>query len=389
MGRFTLVPRLLTIAGLMTAAAGAVTPGVVAAASAGSVATSSGAPAAAASFAGPFVNVTTVASTVPANGDVNPYGVAVVPTSTGRLVAGDVLVSNFNNSSNLQGTGSTIVEVSPGGHVSLFARLTKGHLNGACPGGVGLTTGLVALESGWVVVGSLPTSDGSSATMRAGCLVVIDPMGNPVETFWGSPINGPWDMTALDEGSQADLFVSNVLNGTVAASPNVVDRGTVVRIALQTGPGLPRVMSETVIGHGLPEQTNPSALVLGPTGLGLAADGTLYVADNIGNRIAWIPDAVTRTGAVTPATLSAGEFLNGPLGVAIAPNGDILTVNSGNGKMVEITPMGVQVAVIVLDNTRESSGENGNGTLFGLAVTPSRNGVYFVDDGFNTLMLLH
>ena len=107
------------------------------------------------------------------NGDVNPYGVAVVPRTIGNLTAGDTLVSNFNNNMNLQGLGSTIVEVSPTGNVTQFASLST--LPGACPGGVGLTTALVALRSGFVIVGSLPTSDGTSATMQAGCLIVIDP----------------------------------------------------------------------------------------------------------------------------------------------------------------------------------------------------------------------
>ena len=69
-----------------------------------------------ASFVGGFSTVTTIASTVPANiGDVNPYGVAVVRHSEGKLVRGDVLVSNFNNSANQQGTGTTIVSISPRG----------------------------------------------------------------------------------------------------------------------------------------------------------------------------------------------------------------------------------------------------------------------------------
>src|SRR5579863_3900665 len=65
------------------------------------------------SFLSHFSTVTNIASTVPANGNVNPYGIVVVPQSTGKLVAGDTLISNFNNSANLQGTGNTIVEVSP------------------------------------------------------------------------------------------------------------------------------------------------------------------------------------------------------------------------------------------------------------------------------------
>src|SRR5215471_620112 len=91
--------------------------------------------------------ITTVASTVPGNGDVNPYGVAVVPRSQGRLHGGDVLVSNFNNGANLQGTGTTIVQVSPSGVRTLFAHVDAARLPGPCPGGVGLTTALVALRS--------------------------------------------------------------------------------------------------------------------------------------------------------------------------------------------------------------------------------------------------
>ena len=53
-----------------------------------------------------------------------------------------------------------------------------------------------------------------------------------VETISGNLINGPWDMTALDMDSTADLFVTNVLNGTVAGKGNVVNEGTVVRINL-------------------------------------------------------------------------------------------------------------------------------------------------------------
>src|SRR5215469_7000867 len=90
----------------------------------------------------------TIGSTVPPNGDVNPYGVAVVPMSTGDLVANDVLVSNFNNSKNLQGTGTTIVEVSPHGAMRVFAHINASKLPGPCPGGIGLTTALAVTSSG-------------------------------------------------------------------------------------------------------------------------------------------------------------------------------------------------------------------------------------------------
>jgi sugar lactone lactonase YvrE len=343
------------------------------------------------SFIGSFSMNGTLASTVPKNGDVNPYGVAVVPASTGRLVAGDVLVSNFNNRGNLQGTGTTIVEISPAGDVRVFASLDRRKLGGACPGGLGLTTALVALQSGWVIVGSLPTTDGTSATAQAGCLIVIDRHGKPVETISGALINGPWDMTALDSGSMATLFVTNVLNGTVAASPGTVAGGTVVRIGLTiNGKGEPTVGAQTVIGNGFPERTDPAALVVGPTGVGLGSDGTLYVADSVDSSIESIPNALARTGPPAANTLvSSGVNINDPLGLAMAPNGDILTTNGGDGNIVETTPTGAQVAVVTLDSTPAPPALPGSGALFGLAVAPNGSGVYYVDDATNTLNLLH
>ncbi len=339
-----------------------------------------------------FTAVSVGPSTIPADGDVNPYGVAAVPTTVGNLTAGHILVSNFNNSGNLQGTGTTIVDVSPDlSSVTQFARIDPAALPGLCPGGVGLTTALVVLRSGWVIVGSLPTTDGTSATASSGCLIVIDSMGNPVETFFGSLINGPWDMVAADNGGEAKLFVTNVLNGTVVASPNVVNGGTVLRIDLVIPTdGMPSIESMTIIGSGFPERTDPAALVIGPTGVGLSPnfrqEGLLYVADSLNNRIAAIPNALNRTtSAGTGFTVSEGGSLNDPLGLVVAPNGHILTVNGNDGFITEITPQGRQIATRQLDNTGTPPG---SGTLFGLAFVPGV-GVYFVDDGSNTLNLLH
>ena len=125
--------------------------------------------------------------------------------------------------------------------------------------------------------------------------------------------------------------------------------------------------------------------MIGPTGLGLTLDGRLFVADTLQNRIAVIPNALFRTGdAGAGTTVSQGGALNGPLGLAIAPNGDIVTVNSGDGNMVETTTSGQQVAVKGVDVSQQ-----GAGTLFGLAIAPDGTGIYFVDDGNNTLNLLH
>jgi hypothetical protein len=325
--------------------------------------------------------VNNIASTVPKNGDVNPYGIVNVPYSTGKLVANDTLISNFNAKSNLQGTGTTIVQISPSGHRTVFSRL-RTPLPGACPGGIGLTTALTILQGGYVVVGSLPVTDAGKGTPKAGCLIVLNSNGMPVETWSGTLINGPWDLAAVQIPGFAQLFVTNVLNGTVKAKGKVTDGGTVVRLDVVLPPGhAPELVQETVIATGFAESLNSSALVLGPTGDALGVFDTLFVADTINNRVAAIPFASFRFSAVPDGgyTVSQGGGLNAPLGMTIAPNGDILTANGNDANAVETTPWGQQVAVVQMDPL------GSGGDLFGLTLTPDHSGILFVDDGDNTL----
>jgi hypothetical protein len=181
--------------------------------------------------------------------------------------------------------------------------------------------------------------------------------------------------------------VSNVLNGTVAGNGQVVKKGTIVRIGLNVpdqGQGIPTRISTTVVGAGFSERTDPAALVIGPQGLALSSS-TLYSAGSLNNRIAAIPDAIQRrTSAMTGTTVSTGRSLNDPLGLTIAPNGDILTTNGSDGRLVETTPQGTQIARKLVDRTGTPPG---SGCLFDLV--PTSNGVYFVDDCSNTLDLLH
>jgi NHL repeat len=313
-----------------------------------------------------------VPSSGPAMGDENPYGVAVVPRSMGKLVRGAVLVSNFNNGQNQQGTGSSIVEFRAGHKLRVFAVVPQPTSTPA----VGLTTALVALRSGYVIVGSLPAPGGSSSAAGAGALTILNSHGRVVETVAGGHINGPWDMTAVDNGSNAVLFVTNVLNGTVKKNGMNVQRGTVVRLTLRIHHGrVPVVTSDQVIATGFTEHTDPNALIVGPTGVGLGQDGSLYVADSSNNRIAAIPHALTRISILGGGgrTVSSSKSLNDPLGLAIAPNGDIVTANGADGNIVETSPTGAEVAskTLVAD---------GGGDLFGIAVAPGHDGLYFVND---------
>jgi hypothetical protein len=328
---------------------------------------------------------TQVASTVPANGDVNPYGVAAVPASAGRLTAGDILVSNFNDKANVQGTGTTIVQVSPAGKTSVFASIGAAPAGHACPGGVGLTTALGILPGGWVVVGSLPTTNGGAlpGLDPAGCLIVLSDQGTIAETITNPDIVGPWDLTVTSSATAAELFVSNALGGNTATHDGVPVTGncTVVRLDLALSPGSPpRLTSSTMIGSGFPWRANKAALILAPTGLALGRDGTLYVDDTLTNSVSAIPHALTRTSAVTAAasSLSVGGALDAPLGMTVTPGGDLIVVNGNNGDAVEITPAGRQLATRTLIR-------NGAGDLFGVITTRSGDGLIIANDGTNAL----
>jgi hypothetical protein len=326
-----------------------------------------------------------VASTVPANGDVNPYGVAVVPATSGLLTAGDILVSNFNDKANVQGTGTTLVEVSPAGQTSVFANISKLPAGQACPGGIGLTTALGILPGGWVVVGSLPTTAGGALPGQdpAGCLIVLNDQGTVVETITNDNIVGPWDLAVKSTATSAELFVSNALGGNTSTHDGVPVAGncTVVRLDLALGAASPpQLTGTTVIGTGFPWRANKAALVLAPTGLALGRNGTLYVDDTLTNTVSAIPQALTRTSTVaaTASTLSAGGALDAPLGMTLAPNGDLVVVNGNNGNAVEITPAGKQLAAKTLV-------KNGAGDLFGVIATQTGDGIIIANDGTNAL----
>lgn len=337
---------------------------------------------------------TPLVSTVPENGDQNPYAIVIAPVSAGSVRQNDVLVTNFNNSGNLQGLGTTIVAYTPGaGKVRTFAHLP--HTLAGCPGGVGLTTAMTMLKTGWVIVGSTPSTDGTTATKGQGCLIVLDPNGQLAGTLGGDTINGPWgNMAVIDDGGSATLFLSNAGFGVGAAAEEdspVVERATVLRLRLSVPPGKPPVVTErTVIGSGFGAQADRDVFLIGPTGLALAADGTLYVSDAVGNRVVAIADAATRAdSAGTGREITRDGFLKRPLAMTTAPNGHLIVINGLNGQAVEIDPhSGRQIYARWLDANKAQT-PPGSGDLFGIAMTPSGDGFYYVEDEVNMLVLAH
>ncbi len=267
-------------------------------------------------------------STVPTKGsgegDVNPYGVAFVPAGFpqgGLLRAGDVLVANFNDVTNAQGTGTTIVRVNANADPSLFFTSAL----------VGLSTALGVLERGYVLVGNLPSTGtgdlrgvctpgphGEEEGVGQGALQIIDRTGMLVSTLTSKRLlDGPWDLTVKDEGSSALVFVSNALSGTVTRLD--------LRISGE-GDDPVTVASETQIASGYAHRCDAAAFVVGPTGVALDEErDILYVASAADNAIFAIPDASDAERDIGRGLLVVhdGKHLHGPLGLALAPNGNL------------------------------------------------------------------
>ena len=330
-----------------------------------------------------------VTSTIPANGDQNPYAVFVAPVSAGKVQKDDVLVTNFNNNGNLQGLGTTIVDWNPATRrLTTFASIPR-HLP-QCPGGVGMTTAMYMLKTGWTIVGSLPSQDGTTATKGSGCLLVLDPQGEVAGSIAGPNINGPWgNIAAAERGDTATLFVSMTGFGVGAPGTAQVNTATVVRLELATpANAAPRVTSQTVVASGFGAKADADVFVIGPTGLALSPRGDLYVSDALGNRIVAIPDALTRTtSAGTGREVTKDGFLKRPLAMAVAPNGHLLVINALNGQVVEVNAeAGHQLYAQWIDPNKAQQ-PPGSGDLFGIAMTPAGDGFYYVEDEVAALAL--
>lgn len=334
---------------------------------------------------------TTLTSTVPDNGDQNPYAIVVAPVSAGSIQKDDVLITNFNNAGNLQGLGTTVVDYNPTiKKLSTFAALPRNLPQ--CAGGVGLTTAMTMLKTGWVIVGSAPSSDGTTATKGAGCLIVLDPYGKLAGTIAGDNINMPWgNMATIDDGQTATLFVSNAGFGVGSpeGDPPVVHEETVLRIKLSIPQGKPpTVIDQTVVGNGFGAQPSKDVFVVGPTGLALGFDNTLYVSDATGNRITAISGARTRDhSAGIGRTVTKDGLLRTPLAMTTAPNGHLLVTNAKNGQVVEIDPVGGEQIKARWIDPNKAQNPPGSGDLFGIALTPAGDGFYYVEDENNTLVL--
>jgi hypothetical protein len=313
-------------------------------------------------------------STVPANGDVNPYGVAFVPPQFpkgGTANPGDILVSNFNAASNLQGTGTTIVDIPASGSPSLF-------FQSATP--TGLSTALNILKRGFVLVGNFPSPDGTCQSATPGSILVINRNGKQVGSITDTSINGPWDSALFDEGNSAIYFVANGLTGTV------------VRFALHVTSSGVSVKNVTQIASGYLHQCDPVTFVDAPTGLVYDADrDVLYVASSADNAVFAVANAAYTekdhgTGRVI---YQDSVHLHGPLGMIMAPNGHLVVANNDAINPDPNQPSEIVEFTIGGKFVKEISVDPNFGGSFGLAVMTKGDTARFaaVDDNVPDLLI--
>jgi hypothetical protein len=317
-------------------------------------------------------------STVPSNGDLNPYGLAFVPPnfpSGGSLSPGELLISNFNDTS-LQGRGSTIITIDPSsGKTGLFFK-------GTPP--IGFTNALGLVHAGLVFAGSVMTTDGTSATAKSGGLYVLDAKGHVVTNLGTNElINGPWGLAINDQGASAQLFVSNVFDGTITRLDVTFDNGGI------------SVQDTMTIGSGFGFGPDTAAVVVGPAGLAYDAFlDTLFVASEKDDTIFALPGAGKTQSNLGTGTVVYRDaaHLHGPLGLIFAPNGDLLTANADPAvsqdpnvpsEIVEFTRKGHFV--------REYSVDPNLGSAFALGIEGSGGSVVFayVDDFLSNCTILN
>jgi DNA-binding beta-propeller fold protein YncE len=117
-----------------------------------------------------------------------------------------------------------------------------------------------------------------------------------------------------------------------------------------------------------------------PTGIHVAPDGTVWVADTNNNRVqAMSPSTRTWTSFTTIAT--AGK-LHVPWGVTVGPDGNIWITDTGNNRVVSMTPTGQ----LNWAATGPQMGAAALNSPFQIAFNPV-NGYAYISDTFNSRVI--
>jgi len=314
-------------------------------------------------------------STNPGNGDQNPYGLVFVPPGfpDNTVQLGDALVANFNDGANNQGQGTTIINIRPDRTKALFAKV-------ATPG---LTAAMGILRAGFVLIGSITVPKPSNFPGAVGGpITVLDSNGHLVTTITTPLLSGPWGMAVDDDGATAKVWVAGVLSGSV------------IRLNLTLTPAF-HVDSITRIANGYGHVNNNTTPLVGPSGLAYSEElHTLYITSGVG-RVVKIAHADTVTGPATAiAVYFDGVHLHGPVGLAIAPNGDLISAQADNFNVNPAFPSEIVEFTTTGQFVTEFSIDAANGAAFNIALAQNSDPLVpikfaYVNDAENALNIIY
>lgn len=311
----------------------------------------------------------TIGSTSPSTpADVNPYGLDIAKTTSGNISAGDLVVCDFNDPGNVQGTGTEIVAL----HAAIGSSphlIAKSNTLTGC-------NALAAAPNGNIWLAAFKANDNPVFTSSGGLVTALS--------------NGPWNHPFGEAfAPPGSFYVSNAGDGSL------------VRVSVERGPSF----TFTVIATGFPVNGGKPGSILAPSGLSYQASGDiLYVVDGTNDTLYAIDDvssvgangiavnangqSFTGSSASDAHVVFSGPPLNGPISSAILPGGNIAVGNTldpdGQNLIVEISPAGS-----LLDVKNVDTGPAG--AIFGMAAsgsTAAGTKLYFNDDNDNTVKVL-
>jgi hypothetical protein len=339
----------------------------------------SAAPADAATVLGPpgHFQDKTVASLIVPNGDRDPFGIAVVPLTSGNLTAGDLLVAEFSDQYGNAGAGTTILQVNPTtGETSVFFQ------GAPVAGPVGIAIN-PANDGVWV------GDYGSAADGTAANDLLITPTGQVTATYTDATTNGAaslvgvWGQGVSSDNGTVSFYYGNAGDATTGTGGGDVWRLTPHPTGPANGQPVNATYAQIASGQGETPAGGNAASAAGPQGFAYAANGTLYETNDADNTLYAIPDAATATASVTADVVYRGHALQSPENVVVDPaNGNLLVANANDNDLVEITPSGHVVGSLDLAKHEPA------GALFGLAIATDAAGnpvLYYGDSDTNTL----
>lgn len=179
---------------------------------------------------------------------------------------------------------------------------------------------------------------------------------------------------SLVAGDGSTTYTATATTAVVATATGLVQPrglavssdGTVLYVSERTGRRVSKIdlVANTLIlyaGNGTttPTGTTPATVTIGPHGLALAADGTLYIADNANQMIRRINPTGTTITTVAGANGSTGSAdgalginkLNSPQGISLAANGDLYIADNLNNTIRVLSATTGDLSTVTLTGT--------------------------------------